>query len=95
MGKKNNPQKEINLRDFIWETEEFKFNPKINRHKKFLKSKRRQLEKEAYVDANKKNNLGSIILDDHQRYISKLEESLLQDYYDLEDEEDFKGYKIK
>ena len=92
MGKKNNPQKEINLKDFIWETEEFKFEPKVNRHKKFIRSKKRQLEKEAY--ANKKST-DPLVLDEHKRYISKIEESLLQDYYDLEDEEDFKGYKIK
>ena len=90
---KNNPPKEINLRDFIWEQEEFKFEPKINRHKKFIKAKKRQLEKEAY--ANEKKKTDSIILNEHGRYISKLEESLLQDYYDQDDDEDYKGYRIK
>ena len=93
MSKK--PLKEIDLKDFIWEEEEFEFKPKINRHRKFLHSKKRQLEKEAYVDANKKNNADPIILDEHQRYISKIEESLLQDYYDRDDEENYEGYRIK
>ena len=34
-------------------------------------------------------------LNEHGRYISKLEESLLQDYYDQDDDEDYKGYRIK
>ena len=29
------PTKEIDLKDFIWEQEEFKFEPKENRHRKF------------------------------------------------------------
>ena len=89
------PPKEINLRDFIWEEEEFQFNPKVNRHKKFLHSKKRQLEKENFANIKKQQNLDSIVLDEHQRYISKIEESLLQDYYDREDEEEYKGYRIK
>ena len=93
MNKK--PPKEINLRDFIWEEEEFQFNPKVNRHKKFLHSKKRQLEKENFANIKKQQNLDSIVLDEHQRYISKIEESLLQDYYDREDEEEYKGYRIK
>lgn len=92
---KNSSQKEINLRDFIWEEEEFQFNPKINRHKKFLKAKKRQLEKEGFVNLKKKQNLDLLSLDRNQKYISKLEESLLQDYYDRDDEEDYKGYRIK
>ena len=95
MSKKNNTPKEIDLKDFIWEQEEFNFVPKVNRHKKFLKSKKRQLEKEAYVDANRKNNIDCTFFNEHQRYISKVEESLLQDYYDRDDDEDYKGYKIK
>jgi hypothetical protein len=90
---KNNSQKEINLRDFIWEEEEFQFNPKVNRHKKFLHSKKRQLEKEVY--ANNKKTIDPVILDGRKKYISKIEESLLQDYYDRDDEEDYKGYRIK
>ena len=94
MSKKKNPQKEIDLKDFIWEQEEFKFQPKINRHKKFLHSKKRQLEKEKFADKKKIFN-DPFILDEHSRYMSKVEESLLQDYYDRDDEEDFAGYRIK
>lgn len=94
MSKKKNPQKEIDLKDFIWEQEEFKFQPKINRHKKFLHSKKRQLEKEKFADKKKIFN-DPFILDEHSRYMSKVEESLLQDYYDRDDEEDFTGYRIK
>lgn len=94
MSKKKNPQKEIDLKDFIWEQEEFKFEPKENRHKKFLHSKKRQLEKEKFADKKKIFN-DPFILDEHNRYMSKVEESLLQDYYDRDDEEDFAGYRIK
>ena len=86
------PPKEINLRDFIWEEEEFQFNPKVNRHKKFLHSKKRQLEKEKFAN-NKKIFNDPFILDEHSRYMSKIEKSLLQDYYDSD--EDFQEYKIK
>ena len=88
------PPKEINLRDFIWEEEEFQFNPKVNRHKKFLHSKKRQLEKEKFADKKKIFN-DSLILDEHNRYMSKIEKSLLQDYYDSDSDEDFQEYKIK
>ena len=88
------PPKEINLRDFIWEEEEFQFNPKVNRHKKFLHSKKRQLEKEKFAN-NKKIFNDSFILDEHSRYMSKIEKSLLQDYYDSDNDEDFQEYKIK
>lgn len=89
--------KEINLKDYIWEEEDFEFNPKANRHKKFLKAKKRQLEKEAYAQKKYINKAISAehILDEHGRYISKIEQSLLQDYYDIEDEEEFIGYRIK
>ena len=91
---KNNSSKEINLKDFIWEEEEFKFEPKVNRHRKFLKAKRKQLQKENYAN-NKKKFVDGLILDEHKRFMSKVEESLLQDYYDTEDEEDYEGYRIK
>jgi len=92
VNKKSN--KEIDLKDFIWEQEEFEFNPKINRHKKFLHSKKRQLEKEKFADKKKIFN-DPFILDEHSRYMSKIEKSLLQDYYDSDSDEDFKEYKIK
>lgn len=88
------PLKEINLRDFIWEEEEFQFNPKVNRHKKFLHSKKRQLEKEKFADKKKIFN-DSLILDEHNRYMSKIEKSLLQDYYDSDSDEDFQEYRVK
>lgn len=88
------PPKEINLRDFIWEEEEFQFSPKVNRHKKFLHSKKRQLEKEKFADKKKIFN-DSLILDEHSRYMSKIEKSLLQDYYDSDNDEDFQEYRVK
>ena len=88
------PPKEINLQDFIWEEEEFQFNPKVNRHKKFLHSKKRQLEKEKFANDKKIFN-DPFILDEHSRYMSKIEKSLLQDYYDSDSDEDFQEYKIK
>ena len=89
-----NKTQDYNLRDFIWEQEEFKFEPKVNRHKKFLKAKKRQLEKEKKADEKKLFN-DSLIINDHQRYMSKIEQSILQDYYDTDDEEDYKGYRVK
>lgn len=97
MSQKNKQEKEIDLKDFIWEEEEFKFEPKPNRHKKFLRSKKRQLEKETYIN-NRKHSieyLEALTTNEHKRFISKIEESLLQDYYDRDDEEDYKGYRIK
>lgn len=88
---KNKQEKEINLRDYIWEQEEFKFEPKINRHKKFLHAKKRQLEKEKYANDKKHDYY---FFNEYDRYISKVEESLLQDYYDREDE-DYDEYRIK
>ena len=93
MSNKKNPPKEINLKDYIWEQEDFEFTPKPNRHKKFLKAKRRQLEKENFAN-KKKAFIDPIILDDHQRFVSKIEQSLLQDYYDNE-EDDIQEYRIK
>lgn len=90
MTKKKNPSKEIDLKDFIWEQEEFKFEPKVNRHKKFLKAKKRQLEKEKMAD---KKDI-SALEEEYLRYNSKIEQSLLSDYYDMEDE-DYKGYRVK
>ena len=90
---KKNKQEEINLKDFIWEEEEFKFQPKFNRHGKFLNAKKRQLQKENYAN-QKKVWSDSIYTDEHQRYMSKLEESFLEDYYDS-DEDDFMEYRIK
>jgi len=94
VSNKKNPEKDFELKDFIWEQENFEFTPKLNRHKKFLKAKRRQLEKENYVD-NKKKFMDRMILDEHKRHMSKIEESLIQDYYDNEDEENFERYRIK
>ena len=86
------PTKEIDLKDFIWEQEEFKFEPKENRHRKFLHSKKRQLEKER--QANIKKPKIDVILEEHQRYNSKMERSILQDWYDSE-EDDFVQYRLK
>lgn len=85
-----NKTQDYNLRDFIWEQEEFKFEPKVNRHKKFLKAKKRQLEKEKMAD---KKDI-SALEEEYLRYNSKIEQSLLSDYYDMEDE-DYKGYRVK
>lgn len=93
MSKKDKPI-DINLNDYIWETEEFQFTPKVNRHKKFIHAKKRQLQKEKKADEKKLLN-DSLTINDHQRYMSKIEQSILQDYYDTDDEEDYKGYRVK
>jgi len=93
MSKKDKPI-DINLNDYIWETEEFQFAPKVNRHKKFIHAKKRQLQKEKKADEKKLFN-DSLTINDHQRYMSKIEQSILQDYYDTDDEEDYKGYRVK
>lgn len=88
--------KDYNLRDYTWEEEEFKFNPKVNRHKKFLHAKKQQLEKEKNADRKKNSSIDPIIWDEHQRYISKIEQSILQDYYDRDDdEEEYSNYRIR
>lgn len=83
---------DYNLRDFIWEEEEISFNPKVNHHKKNIRAKRRQLNKEAMA-ANKPEKTPY----EYERYCSKVEAALLQDYYDRDDleDEDYSNYKIR
>ena len=103
MSQKNNP-KDYNLKDYTWEEEEFQFTPKVNRHKKFLHSKKRQLEKERYVDKQKRNLINSylndieVIKNDHERYAAKLKDAenrIAYEDYDIEDDEQFVRYRIK
>lgn len=103
MGKKNKHQ-DYNLRDYIWEEEEFTFQPKVNRHKKFLHAKKRQLEKEKYVNERKRNLINNylndieVIKNDHERYVAKLKDAerrITYEDYDLEDDDDFVRYRIK
>ena len=87
-----NKQKDYNLNDFIWEEEEFKFEPKVNRHRKFLHAKKRQLEKERYA-----NTKDIVISFEHEIYETKrqdAEKRLAYEDYDFDDE-DFTGYRIK
>lgn len=91
MSKNKAPVQDYDLKDFIWEQEDFKFEPKVNRHKKFFRAKKRQLEKEKNAN-NKKHDY--YFFNERERYISKVEQSLLQDYYDMEDE-GYSGYRIK
>ena len=99
-----NKPKDYNLRDYIWEEEEFQFTPKVNRHKKFLHSKKRQLEKERYVDKRKRNLINNYLNDvevikkEHERYVAKLEDAenrIAYEDYDIEDDDDFVRYRIK
>ena len=103
MSKKNKHQ-DYNLKDYIWEEEEFTFQPKTNRHKKFLHAKMRQLEKEKYVNERKRNLINNylnnieVIKNDHERYVVKLKDAerrIAYEDYDLEDDNDFVRYRIK
>ena len=92
-----NKTQDYNLRDFIWEEEEFEFQPKDNRHGKFLHAKRRQLEKEKNAD-KKKMWTNSNYNDEYGRMMSKREDAerrIAYEDYDLEDDEDFTRYRIK
>lgn len=88
---------DYDLKDFTWEEEEFQFQPKVNRHKKFLHAKKRQLEKEKNAD-KKKQFTDTIIWDEYGRMMSKREDAerrIAYEDYDLEDDEDFTRYRIK
>lgn len=92
-----NKQKDYNLIDFTWEEEEFNFQPKVNRHKKFLHAKKRQLEKEKYAD-KKREWTDPIYNDEYGRIMSKREEAerrIAYEDYDLEDDDDFVRYRVK
>lgn len=94
---KKNKQEDYNLRDYIWEEEEFSFQPKVNRHKKFLHAKKRQLEKEKYAD-KKKEFTDPIVWDEYGRTMAKREDAerrIAYEDYDLEDDDDFVRYRIK
>jgi hypothetical protein len=91
MSQKNKP-KDYNLRDYIWEEEEFKFQPKQNRHKKFLHAKKRQLQKEHYADTK-----DIVISFEKERFMAKCDEAnkrIAYEDYDIEDD-DFVRYRIK
>ena len=45
----------MNLRDFIWETEEHKFEPKENRHRSVTEAKTRENEKKVLQKEKRKN----------------------------------------
>jgi len=105
VSKKKNPQKEIDLKDYTWEEEEFKFQPKVNRHKKFLHAKKRQLEKEKYVDERKRKLINNylndveVIKNEHERYTNKIKDAenrIAYEEYDMDfdEEEKFINYKI-
>lgn len=91
MSKKSN--KEIDLKDFIWEEEEFKFQPKENRHGKFLHAKKKQLQKEHYADAKDK----VVYIENNILFAKRAdaEKRLAYEDYDLEDDDDFVRYRIK
>ncbi len=92
-----NKTQDYDLKDFTWEEEEFQFQPKINRHKKFLHAKKRQLEKEKNAD-KKRQFTDQIIWDEYGRMMSKREDAerrIAYEDYDLEDDEDFTRYRIK
>lgn len=84
---------DYNLRDFTWEEEEFKFQPKENRHGKFLHAKKKQLQKERYADAKDK----VVYIENNILFAKRAdaEKRLAYEDYDLEDDEDFVRYRIK
>ena len=100
-----NKQKDYDLKDYIWEEEEFEFQPKVNRHKKFLHAKKRQLEKEKHVDERKRKltnnylNDVEVIKNEHERYTNKIKDAenrIAYEEYDMDfdEEEKFINYKI-
>ena len=92
MSKKNN-QTDYNLKDYTWEEEDFNFNPKPNRHKKFLHAKKRQLQKEYYVDIKDKViQMDNEVLRDKRNEADRL---IAYEDYDIEDDEQFVRYRIK
>lgn len=89
-----NKQKDYDLKDYIWEEEDFEFQPKVNRHKKFLHAKKRQLEKERKAFLKDK-----VIQMDNEIYEAKkknAEKRIAYEDYDLDfdEEEKFINYKI-
>jgi len=92
MSKKNN-QTDYNLKDYTWEEEDFNFNPKPNRHKKFLHAKKRQLQKEYYADTKDKViQMDNEVLRDKRNEADRL---IAYEDYDIEDDEQFVRYRIK
>ena len=102
---KKNEQKDYDLKDYIWEEEEFEFQPKVNRHKKFLHAKKRQLEKEKYVNERKRNLINNylndveVIKNEYERYTNKIKDAenrIAYEEYDMDfdEEEKFINYKI-
>lgn len=84
---------DYNLRDYIWEEEEFKFQPKENRHNKFLHAKKKQLQKEHYANTKDK-----VVYMDNDIFMSKqkdAERRLVYEDYELEDDNNFIRYRIK
>lgn len=92
MSRKQKEQ-DYNLRDYIWEEEEFKFNPKENRHKKFIHAKKRQLQKEHY--ANIKDKVIEIEYNIIQNKRAEADKYIAYEDYDFDEEDGFIRYKIK
>ena len=58
MTKNKIKEQEYELKDFIWETEEFKFEPKVNRHKAEIKGKQKQMNKALKTAEREKKDRG-------------------------------------
>ena len=88
---------DYDLKDFTWEEEEFQFQPKVNRHGKFLHAKKRQLQKE-YQANQKRIWTDSIYNNEYNRTMAKREDAerrIAYEEYDLEDDDDFVRYRVK
>lgn len=57
----------MNLRDFIWESEEHKFEPKENRHEKVVKGKKKEATEKENLKKKKKAASSIINSEDYRR----------------------------
>lgn len=72
---------DINLRDYIWETEEHRFEPKPNTHSNTKKMKQREAEKKLN-SGNRKNRMEPAIVYRKQAADKKLLDLELKEHID-------------
>ena len=71
----------INLRDYIWETEEHRFEPKENRHANVQKMKKYEAEKK-YNSGCRKNKMEPAIVSRKASIEKKVMETEFRDHLD-------------
>lgn len=87
MSKNKVKEVEYDLKDFIWEEEEFTFNPKNNRHRTLLNVKRKQRLKDK-MTADRNNTKRGIFKHMHKKMIADAE-AVINGEISEEDYEDF------